>query len=118
MKKVISLFFFAALLLVACKTSKNTTNNDTAKLDSSSNFPTVEKWIVANEKVKCSEESEKLCFQVKKGTSMDYEMVDAEIVGFTFEPGYKYQLEVKVLNNKKTGTEYSLIKELYKVPMK
>lgn len=116
MKKVITLFFFATLLLVSCKSSKNTSSS--AALDSSSNVASVEKWIIANEKVKCSADTENLCYQVKKGTSMDYELIDAEIIGFTYEAGYKYQLEIKITNHKKTGTQYSLVKELFKVPMK
>lgn len=115
MKRVITMFFFASLLLVACKSSKGTTASDkNAELSSSS---IVESWILANERAKCSANSDKLCLQIKRGTSSNFEMLDAEIEGFTYEPGYKYQLEVKVTGSG-ASAKYSLVNELYKIPMK
>lgn len=115
MKKVITLFFFASLLLVACKSTKNVSSSNNTAISESS---TIENWIIANEKVKCSEASLNLCFKVKVDGNTDYALIDAEIEGFTYEAGYKYQLEVKVTSNSKTGTKYSLVNELYKIPMK
>ncbi len=119
MKKGITVLFFAALLLVACKSSKNASStNKNATLDSSSNVTTIESWIVSNTKVSCTEGAVDQCLQIKKGSNSTYEILNSEIVGFNYEPGYKYQLEVKIANNKKTGMVYSLVKELYKIPMK
>jgi len=105
---MITIFFVAALALSACKSSKNTT--------STSNV--TETWIIANKTVNCDNNTEAQCLQIKKGSSPFYQVLNEEIKGFNYEPGFKYQVEVKKTTNKKTGTSYVLVKELFKIPMK
>ena len=116
MKKIISALFLATLLLTACKSSKETSSNVKEVVEETAKeIATVEKWIIAGEKVKCGEGDLEDCFQVKKFGSANYENMNVEIQGFTFEPGYKYQLEIKVVPSKKAATEYILVKEMFKV---
>ena len=116
MKKIIAALFLATLLLSACKSSKEASSNSNEFIkESTKEVTTVEKWIVAGEKVNCPETSTELCYQIKKFGSSDYESMNVDIQGFNYEPGYKNQIEVKVLPSKKEATQYIFIKEMVKI---
>ena len=67
MKKIIAALFLATLLLSACKSSKEASSNSNEFIkESTKEVTTVEKWIVAGEKVNCPETSTELCYQIKK----------------------------------------------------
>lgn len=110
MKNLNSILLLTMILLFSCKTSQNSSQK-------SSITDTTEKWIIANKQVPCREGSEDLCYSIKKGSNGDYEIFEGEIEGFTYEPGYKYQLELKNVTTKKEGTKIILVKELFKLPM-
>ncbi|MCB9257193.1 MAG: DUF4377 domain-containing protein [Chitinophagales bacterium] len=110
MKNINKLILLVVVLLLSCKTSQNSSGKS---LESS----TIEKWIIANKQVPCSEGSERLCYSIKKGSNGDYEIFEGVIEGFSYEPGYKYQLEIQSITTKKEGTKIILVKELFKLPM-
>lgn len=103
MKKNLFLFGIALSLLVACKSTKNTT-------DAAASAADTETWIIADQKSPCAESSTENCFQVKKLGESSYSLMNLSIEGFTYEPNFKYQIIVK----SKKGN-YTLVKELYKV---
>lgn len=111
MKKIIAALFLATVLLSACKSSKDTSSKGKETKQES----TIEKWIIASEKVNCSETSTEQCFQVKKFGSSGYEILNVEIEGFIYEPGYKYQIEVKVVPSWREATKYVFHKETVKI---
>lgn len=106
-------FLVASLLFItACKSTKEVSSSAETVV---ANAEVVEKWIVAPEKIACDDTNTNLCYQVKKAGETNYSNYDVVIEGFTFEPGYKYLLEVKVITSKKADTRYVLVKETYKV---
>lgn len=116
MKKIIAALFLTTVLFSACKSSKETSSTaDDILKESTKNEVSVEKWIIAGEKVNCSETSTEQCYQVKKFGSAGYENINVDIQGFDFEPGYKYQIELKIVPSKKEDTQYILIQEMVKV---
>lgn len=114
MKKIIAVFFVATSLLFACKSSKDASKT----VEKESVSASMEKWIIASKQVKCDATSEALCFQVKKQGSYDYENMNVMIENFKYEPGYKYQIELKVIPSKKADTRYVLVKEIHKIASK
>ena len=108
MKKLLFGAFLLSFLLFACKGTKEASS-------ASSSSELLETWIISNQKAPCSEGSETQCLQVKKAGSGEYEMFGEEIVGFVYEAGYKYQIDVKISNSKKLGLQYILVKENFKV---
>ena len=112
MKKIIKIAFVLAFFAttVACKSTKSAAS-DTGKAEKEP--AKVETWILANQKVACSNGSTELCYQVKKAGESDYTPMNVTIDGFTFEEGNKYQIVVNVAHGK-----YSLKEVLYKVPSK
>jgi hypothetical protein len=116
MKKFIAAFFMATILLTACKSSKETSSNTTPELSLNGKaVSTIEQWIIAGNMVKCGDADVSDCYQVKKFGSAGYEKMNVVIEGFNYEPGYKYQIEIKVIPSKKAPTKYLFVKETVKI---
>lgn len=116
MKKLIALFFIASMIFVACKSTKDASTSAVKVAEEIQEAVSMQTWILGSEMAKCDEAAaEALCLNVKKSGEMDYTPMNILIEGFTYEPGYKYQLEVKIVNSKKEATRYMLVKELFKV---
>ena len=107
MKKFAFVFTVLLSFLTACKSSGSISDSASKKASQS------ETWIIADNKVPCSEGVTEMCYQVKKTGEYEYSLVKATIEGFTFEPNHKYQIVVK----EKKGN-YVLVKELFKVSTK
>lgn len=117
MKKFISALFLTALLLTACKSSKDLSakTEETVK-----EVAAVESWIIASEKVACNDEEGTAisCYNVKKAGAREYVPMNVSIEGFEFEEGYKYQIELKVIPSKKSATRYVYLKQIHKIMSK
>ncbi|MFT4968636.1 MAG: hypothetical protein ACI9O4_000366 [Chitinophagales bacterium] len=114
MKNYIALFLVATSLIFACKASKDASSSAKDDVVSLS----TENWIIASQQVKCDETTEALCYKVKKPGETDYSVMNVSIENFTFEAGYKYQLQVDIIPSKKAETRYVMVKQLHKVASK
>lgn len=115
MKKIITALFVATLLLTACKSSKSVANDN---VELAKEVASVESWIIASKKVPCNEGTEANCYQIKKAGTSEYVPMDVTIENFEYEPGYKYQIDVKVIPSKKVATRYVYVKQIHKVASK
>lgn len=100
------LFYFIAILLglalTACATiepvggpTTPSGDGDTLPADSASEA-TIETFFVGPERVDCVGVGPQECLQVRRGANAEFELFYDEISGFTFEPGYTYELRVRV----------------------
>lgn len=114
MKNIFAVIFLATSLLLACKSSQNTSSSK-AK---GSVLSKTEIWVIASQKVKCDEAAEAMCFQVKRAGQSEYQQMNVEIENFSFEPGYKYQLQVNVVPSKSGEVSYVMLEQYHKVASK
>ncbi|MDO6524710.1 DUF4377 domain-containing protein [Motilimonas sp. 1_MG-2023] len=75
------------------------------------------------ETVECTGVAPMNCLQVKTPETQEWQLFYQNIEGFTFEPGFQYQLQVKkeMIENPPadaSSVKYSLIKVISKLPMK
>ena len=75
--------------------------------------PNVHILEVDNRQVECVGEAERTCLQVRKDGG-DWELFYDTIEGFTFEPGHRYKLEVKIEPVAGSAPRYKLVKQLEK----
>lgn len=108
MKKTLGILVVALALLSACKSSKTATSAVSGN---------IENWIVAAALEDCGLGDGTQCLQVKRNGAMDYELVANSVAGFTYEPGFKYSLEVEV-KTVKGVVQNKLITQLFKVESK
>ncbi|WP_029906782.1 DUF4377 domain-containing protein [Prevotella sp. 10(H)] len=102
MQKTIVFLFAIAIFFGACGKSGKT-----------------EKLTVASQQGDCVGVSPMKCLLVKKEGQTDWEFFYNNIEGFNYEPGYEYQLEVKVVEREHPAADqstlmYSLVKEISK----
>ncbi len=103
MYKLVVLLFSVAMLVSSChQGAKNT-----------------EKLIVASEQGDCVGVTPMKCLLVKKEGQKDWEFFYSNIEGFNYEPGYEYELEVRVekIENPavdQSSLKYTLVKEMSK----
>ena len=77
-------------------------------------------YTIASQNADCTGVGPQKCLLIKKGDAKDWEFFYSNIEGFTYEPGYEYQLEIKEEKRENVPADassirYTLVKEVSKV---
>lgn len=80
------------------------------------------KLTVKEELANCTGVAPRTCYQVKYSNSKDWELFYSEIIGFKYQPGFRYVLQVSRTKRKNvpadaSAYEYKLVKVLKKTKM-
>ncbi|WP_083506393.1 DUF4377 domain-containing protein [Chryseobacterium aquaticum] len=108
LKTVVSIFPIAVLLImIQCKPMPNSSSGDQKTI------------IIASQTVDCTGVAPMKCLQVKEKETDQWENFYSNIEGFTYEPGFEYELKVKtekIENPPMDGSsiKYTLIKQVSK----
>ncbi|MEZ4515633.1 MAG: META domain-containing protein [Chloroflexota bacterium] len=96
----ISIVVLAALtgILAACTPSGSAPEQGVVEPTQSTDAaqPEVVTMFVGPELVECTGVAPQMCMQVKNSPDEEYSLFYSQIDGFTFEPGYEYELSVEV----------------------
>jgi heat shock protein HslJ len=115
------LIVIGAMILVACDGSIGETIQ-TGESSEQAEVSGEEKVLyVGSELVDCEGEGPQKCMLIKESLDGEYQLFYSQIEGFEFEPGYEYELKVRVedVENPPAGgssLKYTLIEEVSKTP--
>ncbi|MDR2221610.1 MAG: DUF4377 domain-containing protein [Flavobacteriaceae bacterium] len=124
MKKNLFIAAFAALSLMACKTTKTPTAEsstpNSAHATSAKKGATVI-FTIASKRVDCTGVAPMKCLLVKEGKANEWSFMYQGIEGFEYQEGFEYVIEVnrtKIANPPAdhSSVHYTLIKVISKTP--
>ncbi len=73
---------------------------------------------IADHLVSCDTDTTVQCMLVKENETDEWQKISDSIAGFTYEPGYTYQLKIKIEKSGKSDLKYTLLKVISKTATK